>query len=132
MVNGNESDADDEDVVRHGVVDVLKRLGCSVTDCVDGDQTITALKEAHAKGNSFDLVISDIRMPGHNGYEVFRTARDIDPSQSVILMTGFGYDPHHSIMRASQDGMQAVLFKPFRTEQLIDAVCVACRKKAGC
>ena len=79
--------ADDEDVVRHGVVDVLKRLGCSVTDCVDGDQTITALKEAHAKGNSFDLVISDIRMPGHNGYEVFRTARDIDPSQSVILIT---------------------------------------------
>jgi DNA-binding NtrC family response regulator len=37
----------------------------------------------------------------------------------VILMTGFGYDPNHSIVRASQEGLAAVLFKPFRVEQLL-------------
>jgi len=46
-------------------------------------------------------------------------------------MTGFGYDPHHSIMRASQEGMHTVLFKPFRTDQLIEIVQKACRKKVG-
>ncbi len=34
-------------------------------------------------------------------------------------MTGFGYDPHHSIVRASQEGLQAVLFKPFEVEKLL-------------
>ena len=47
-------------------------------------------------------------------------------------MTGFGYDPNHSIMRASQEGLHTVLFKPFRAEQLIEAVKKACRTTAAC
>jgi hypothetical protein len=34
-------------------------------------------------------------------------------------MTGFGYDPNHSIMRASQEGLHAVLYKPFKVELLM-------------
>jgi CheY-like chemotaxis protein len=37
-------------------------------------------------------------------------------------MTGFGYDPGHSIVKARQAGLQAVLYKPFRLDQLLDAV----------
>ena len=37
-------------------------------------------------------------------------------------MTGFGYDPNHSIVRASQEGLQAVLFKPFKVDQLLTEV----------
>ena len=37
-------------------------------------------------------------------------------------MTGFGYDPHHSIVRASQEGLQSVLFKPFEIELLVKQV----------
>ena len=124
--------ADDEEVVREGVEAVLLKLGCNVNVCVNGTETLEELKEAHRKGHKFDLIISDIRMPGCNGYEVFTTAIELWPNQPVILMTGFGYDPHHSIMRASQEGMHTVLFKPFRTEQLIDMVKKACRKTAGC
>ena len=40
----------------------------------------------------------------------------------VILMTGFGYDPNHCIVRASQEGLQAVLFKPFKVDQFLDEV----------
>jgi DNA-binding NtrC family response regulator len=61
-------------------------------------------------------------MPDHNGYEVFSAARKAYPGIPVILMTGFGYDPHHSIVRASQDGLQCVLFKPFQIERLLDEV----------
>jgi DNA-binding NtrC family response regulator len=124
--------ADDEAAVRKGVCDVLKRLGCEVTACEDGTSTLEKLNEAKKNECPYHLIISDIRMPGCNGYEVFSAATVMWPNQSVVLMTGFGYDPHHSIMRASQEGMHTVLFKPFRTEQLIEIVKKACRKTAGC
>ena len=40
----------------------------------------------------------------------------------LILMTGFGYDPGHSIVKARQAGIDLVLFKPFRIDQLVDTV----------
>ena len=124
--------ADDEEVVREGVEIVLQKLGCVVTVCEDGSQTLETLQEAKRLNQQYDLIISDIRMPGCNGYEIFTVANEMWSNQPVILMTGFGYDPHHSIMRASQEGMHTVLFKPFRTEQLVETVQKACRKTAGC
>ena len=124
--------ADDEAVVRDGVEVVLQRLGCTVTVCEDGTQTLEAMQLAKHEGKQYDLIISDIRMPGCNGYEIFTAATEIWPNQAIVLMTGFGYDPHHSIMRASQEGMHTVLFKPFRTEQLVETVQKACRKTADC
>ncbi len=132
MTGKNVLIADDEGTVREGVEAVLLKLGCKVTVCIDGLQTIDKIKEAHRKDTPYDLIISDIRMPGCNGYEVFTAAIEMRPNQAVVLMTGFGYDPHHSIMRASQEGMHTVLFKPFRTDQLIEIVKKACRKTAGC
>ncbi len=70
----------------------------------------------------FDLLISDIKMPDKTGYEIFAAARKTLPGLPVILMTGFGYDPHHSIVRASEEGLQCVLFKPFQAERLIEEV----------
>ena len=40
-------------------------------------------------------------------------------------MTGFGYDPNHSIVRASQEGLASVLFKPFKVDQLLEDVFAA-------
>jgi DNA-binding NtrC family response regulator len=40
----------------------------------------------------------------------------------MVLMTGFGYDPGHSIVKARQAGLQHVLYKPFRLDQLVNAV----------
>lgn len=70
----------------------------------------------------FDLLISDIKMPDKTGYEIFAAAKKVQPDLPVILMTGFGYDPHHSIVRASEEGLQCVLFKPFQAERLIEEV----------
>jgi FixJ family two-component response regulator len=61
-------------------------------------------------------------MPDRNGYEVFRAAKELDQPLPVILMTGFGYDPHHSIVRSSQEGLEAFLFKPFQVKQLIEEI----------
>jgi DNA-binding NtrC family response regulator len=72
-------------------------------------------------------VLSDIKMPHRNGYEIFAAARRRREDLPVILMTGFGYDPNHSIVRASQEGLASVLFKPFKVDQLLDEVRKALR-----
>jgi hypothetical protein len=37
-------------------------------------------------------------------------------------MTAFGYDPSHAIVKCRQDGLRFVLYKPFRVDQLLDAL----------
>jgi CheY-like chemotaxis protein len=111
--------ADDEPRIRTIISCVLERRGAFVTVCESGDLAVQAMTDAATR---FDLLISDIRMPGMNGYEVFAASRKAMPGLPVILMTGFGYDPHHSIVRASQEGLQSVLFKPFQVERMLDEV----------
>lgn len=111
--------SDDEPRIRQIIGEVLRHRGCEVVLCDNGASAIEQIEAAAAKGRRFDLVVSDIRMPDRNGYEVFAAARRCSTGVPVILMTGFGYDPHHSIVRASQEGLQAVLFKPFEVEKLL-------------
>jgi CheY-like chemotaxis protein len=111
--------ADDELRIRSIISTVLEKRGGTVTVVESGTEALEAVANAPIP---FDLVLSDIRMPGANGYEVFAAARRANASARVILMTGFGYDPHHSIVRASQEGLQSVLFKPFQVERMIDEV----------
>ena len=109
--------ADDEVNMRTTINDVLRKYHAHVTVCANGAEAIAQLEQ-----RSFDLVISDIKMPDRTGYDVFAAARRKSATLPVILMTGFGYDPNHSIVRASQEGLQAVLFKPFKVDQFLTEV----------
>lgn len=109
--------ADDEDVIRETVRDVLVGCGCSVSTAIDGAAAIKLIAQ-----ESFDLVLSDIKMPLKDGYDVFAAAKDANPATPVILTTGFGYDPNHSIVRARREGLAAVLFKPFKVDQLLSEI----------
>ncbi len=114
--------ADDEPAIRDTLKNILTQKGAHVTVCTTGSETIEALQAAHERSAGFDMVLSDIKMPDRNGYEVYRTAKSLDPTMPVILMTGFGYDPHHCIVRASQEGLQSFLFKPFKASQLMEVM----------
>ncbi len=118
--------ADDESLIRDTVRDVLVSYGCAVSVADDGNQALILLST-----QPFDLVLTDIRMPGKDGYAVFAAAKDADPTTPVILMTGFGYDPNHSIVRARREGLAAVLFKPFKVDQLLGEIRTALRHAAG-
>lgn len=78
---------------------------------------LDALHEVLA-GN-IDLVITDIAMPDMDGYELFSRVKGHDPELPVIMMTGFGYDPDHVLVRSKTDGLKDVLFKPFDVERLV-------------
>ena len=106
--------ADDEDAIRETLYEVLTHQGCEVATARDGAEAAGMLSQSQ-----YDLVLSDIRMPHKNGYEVFATAKARNPDCAVILMTGFGYDPSHSVVRAHREGLSAVLFKPFKVDQLL-------------
>ncbi len=120
FVGKNVLVVDDEETIRKTVELVLAQHGCEVLACTTGIGAIAAIRDRARSGQRFDLVISDVRMPDANGYEVFRAAKDASKDTPVILMTGFGYDPHHSIVRSSQEGLHCFLFKPFQVSQLID------------
>jgi CheY-like chemotaxis protein len=118
--------ADDDPNIRHTISDVLRKYKVQVTVAASGGEAISLMEQ-----QPFDLVISDISMPDKNGYEVFAAARRKHVVVPVILMTGFGYDPNHSIVRASQEGLQAVLFKPFKVELFLQEVRKALQAVAG-
>ena len=109
--------ADDEELIRTTICDVLSGAGAIVDAVVDGAEA-----ERQIESGRYDLVISDIKMPHRDGYAVFAAAKRRNPDTAVILITGFGYDPNHSIVRANADGLSTVLYKPFKVNQLLEEV----------
>ncbi|MHC4427044.1 MAG: fumarylacetoacetate hydrolase family protein [Planctomycetota bacterium] len=114
--------ADDDEGIRQAVGAILGRFECECTFCKDGDEAIRAIDERPA-----DVIVSDIAMPRCDGYEVFAAARRHGPELAVVLLTGFGYDPNHAVVRACREGCESVLYKPFTPQQLVEKVADAMR-----
>ena len=108
---------DDEPMIRQTIGDLLRRVGAVVDTAADGNEAVKMINKS-----DYELIISDIKMPGKNGYEIFAAAKDKSEDLPVMLMTGFGYDPNHSIVRARKEGLAAVLFKPFKVDQLLGEI----------
>jgi CheY-like chemotaxis protein/GAF domain-containing protein len=109
--------ADNDERVRRSAHSILGRFGCVVETARDGREAFTM-----ARLSSYDAILADIRLPDMSGYEFFRSVREAQPQAKVILMTAFGYDPSHSIVKARQEGLRYILYKPFRVDQLLDAL----------
>ncbi|HHN64107.1 MAG TPA: response regulator, partial [Nitrospirae bacterium] len=73
---------DDEKSMNEVLKILLESEGFDVTSAYSGTQAISLLK-----GNHFDLVITDIKMPGADGFDVLRTAKEVDPDTIVIMIT---------------------------------------------
>ena len=108
--------ADDEPVIRDGFAEFLRHFGLEVDTAEDGEQAIKLIRK-----NDYDLVISDIKMPKATGYDVFHAAKTRNPNVNVLLMTAFGYDPDHTVVKAAREGLEGVFFKekPFDMSKLI-------------
>lgn len=109
--------ADSDERVRLLAHNILGRWGCIVETARDGQEAVTM-----ARLNPYDAILTDIRLPDMTGYDAYREFRQTQPLANVILMTGYGYDPTHAIVKARTDGLRHVLFKPFRVDQLITAL----------
>jgi CheY-like chemotaxis protein len=120
--------ADADEQVRAAAHALLERYGCTVETARDGAEA--ALMVRACGDEPYDVIIADIRLPDMSGYQLLlrlqqlmETAGEGQPTTvPLVLMTGFGYDPGHSIVKARQAGIDLVLFKPFRIDQLLDTI----------
>jgi two-component system, sensor histidine kinase SagS len=96
---------------------MLGRLGASVETVSTAAGGLALLNDT-----TYDAVLQEIRPVDMGGYDAFRRFRVAMPMSRVAFTTGFGYDSQHSIVRARQDGLRDVIFKPFRAEQVVKAV----------
>jgi DNA-binding response OmpR family regulator len=99
----------------------LDRYGCIVETAHEGSEAQFMVRSL-ANDQRYDAIISDIRLPDMSGYDLMMKLKEMMETVPMALMTGFGYDPGHSIVRARQAGLQAVLYKPFRLDQLLETV----------
>jgi YesN/AraC family two-component response regulator len=72
--------------------------------------------------NQVDLLLTDIAMPDMDGYELYRRTKEIRPQLPIIMMTGFGYDPNHTVVNAKKEGLRDVLLKPFDINKLLTRI----------
>ncbi|HOC43881.1 MAG TPA: sigma-54 dependent transcriptional regulator [Thermoanaerobaculales bacterium] len=94
---------------------VLREEGYRVLTAGDGHQALARIEEG-----DFDLVLSDVRMPGPDGMEVLRRAMASRLHQPVILMTAFG--SISSAVEAMRAGAFHYLTKPFSLDELLEIV----------
>lgn len=103
--------ADDDSSMRNFVAETLRRLGKEVCAVNDGREAIRKIQEA-----PFELIISDIKMPHHDGLDVLKAARTEAPSTLVILMTAHG--TVETAVEAMRLGAWNFLLKPFAPDTL--------------
>ena len=111
---------DSDEQVRQAAHALLERSGCTVETARDGMEAASMVRAC--RGDCYDTIIADIRLPDMSGYQLLLRLQEIISPVPLVLMTGFGYDPGHSIVKARQAGIDLVLFKPFRVDQLLDTV----------
>jgi signal transduction histidine kinase len=105
--------ADDEPSVRATVRRLLERRGATVVVAADGLEA-----EARLREEQFQLVVSDVSMPGVDGYEVLITARATQSDVRVVLMSGYTEKLRG---QGGEDEPDAFLEKPF-TAKVLDAM----------
>jgi diguanylate cyclase (GGDEF)-like protein len=114
-VSGNERIrtlvVDDEEIVRSFLIDVLTDEGYQVTAVSSGDEAVQAMAT-----QQYDLIITDIKMPGTDGMEVLRVAKARDPNQNVIVMTG--YASTETAVESMKLGAADYITKPFNLDQI--------------
>ena len=110
---------DDENDVRTAIARYLASLGAVVKVCKNADEAISSIRRLRP-----DLVLSDVAMPGKDGFELLNEIRSMDQSEGrktpVIAITGLAREVDR--VRLPSAGFNAILRKPFTPEALLRVI----------
>jgi two-component system response regulator PilR (NtrC family) len=102
---------EDEKSMREVLGILLEGEGCDVTLAAGGIDGISLLNK-----DIFDMVITDIKMPKVNGFEILKKVRETSPDTLVIMITAFGTT--ESAIEAMQLGAYDYIHKPFKIDEI--------------
>lgn len=102
---------DDEEMLRNLLVKILAKEGYRVDTACDGEEALTKLEQ-----KEYHLLISDIKMPRLNGFELLKMAREKYPGLGVIIMTAYG--DSYSVKDALLMGADEYITKPFKSFEI--------------
>jgi DNA-binding NtrC family response regulator len=104
---------EDEQTIAVTLTDDLEAVGYEVRHCPDGQEGIAELQK-----RSYDVVITDVRLPGADGLQVLQAAKQARPDTEVIMMTAYG--TVEDAVEAMRLGADDYIQKPFLNEHVID------------
>jgi PAS domain S-box-containing protein len=115
---------DDEEVVRSVLSRTLANVNHQVTLAANGEKGVQLFKEG-----KFDMVLTDLGMPGMSGWEVCRMIKEISPDTPVGMITGWGAEMSQSKM--DEYGLDFLVSKPFDLNQVLNVVAETMESKRG-
>ncbi len=114
---------EDEDMVRAVAQRALARAGYVVTACSDGEEGLAEI----IKGGKFDLIVSDVVMPGMDGPAMARAIRELQPDVPVLFMSGYAEE---QLRKDIDIPKMHFIPKPFSVQQIGDKVAMVLRGAA--
>jgi len=103
---------DDEPLMRISISDALKAEGYNVASAATGSDGLKAIKDA-----SYDVVITDLRLPEVDGVQILKACRQISPNTKVLMITAYG--SVDTAVEAMKIGAYDYITKPFSMDELI-------------
>lgn len=119
MENNNETArilvVDDEGAIRYSVSKTLQRIGYEVDEAASGEEALDTMGK-----RDYDVVLTDIRMPGLTGVELLKRIKEVSPDAIVILMTG--YASLGTAVESLRLGAHDYLIKPSSSQDIRTSV----------
>jgi DNA-binding response OmpR family regulator len=106
---------DDEGAIRYSVSKTLQRVGYTVHEAASGEEALEMMKK-----QDYDVVLTDIRMPGLTGVELLKRIKEAAPDSIVILMTG--YASLGTAVESLRLGAHDYLIKPSSSQDIRQSV----------
>jgi len=116
---------DDDTQVRDMIRDILSNAGHKVVVAIDGSDGVERFKA----DPSFDVIITDLAMPKLNGLQLARVCKTLRPNVPVVMLTGWGVLLTEEEL--SEHGVDEVLSKPVRMDQVINTIATVRQRAAG-
>lgn len=119
--NGKILVIDDEGAILQVTAEMLTRLGFESKAVRTGSEAIEIFRESEESGSPFDLVITDLTIPGDiGGIGILQKIRQINPEAKVIVTSGYSNDPVLSDYQGK--GFSFFIAKPFTLSDISDAI----------
>jgi DNA-binding response OmpR family regulator len=107
---------DDEAAERISLAEILRLEGYEVATAASGEEALGLLK----RSGPFDLMVLDLKMPGIDGLEVTKAAKEQSPNTAIILLTAFG--TLETAIQAIRKGAHDYLLKPAAVPEILESV----------